>query len=147
MDLPSRQERVREHAFLYSRGFPTFLEKLVLSVKKVSIAVAVSAALAASAAHAQSSVTLYGLVDAGITYTNNVGGSGRVALVSGNISGSRFGLRGSEDLGGGLKTIFVLENGFNVNNGTLGQGGRMFGRQAYVGLSSKCWRRHAGPPV
>ncbi|CAD6561657.1 hypothetical protein LMG28727_07501 [Paraburkholderia kirstenboschensis] len=110
-------------------------------MKKISIALAVSA-LAASAAHAQSSVTLYGLIDAGIAYTNNVQngapshGSSRVALASGNISGSRFGLRGAEDLGGGLKAIFVLENGFNVNNGTLGQGGRMFGRQAYVGLST-----------
>jgi len=111
-------------------------------MKKISIAAAVCAAFAASAAHAQSSVTLYGLVDAGIAYTNNVAngapghGSGRVALQSGNISGSRFGLRGSEDLGGGLRAVFVLENGFNVNNGALGQGGRMFGRQAYVGLSS-----------
>ena len=110
-------------------------------MKKISIALAVSA-LAASAAHAQSSVTLYGLIDAGISYTNNVQngapshGSSRVALGSGNISGSRFGLRGSEDLGGGLHAIFVLENGFNVNNGALGQGGRMFGRQAYVGLST-----------
>ncbi|NKJ49715.1 porin [Burkholderia sp. SG-MS1] len=105
-------------------------------MKKISFALAVSAALATSAAQAQSSVTLYGLVDAGIAYTNNVGGSGRVALASGNISGSRFGLRGSEDLGSRLKAIFVLENGFNVNNGTLGQGGRMFGRQAYAGLTS-----------
>ncbi|MFX1695471.1 porin [Paraburkholderia sp. A1RO-5L] len=111
-------------------------------MKKISIAVAAGAAFAASAAHAQSSVTLYGLVDAGIAYTNNVQngapghGSARVALASGNISGSRFGLRGAEDLGGGLKAIFVLENGFNVNNGALGQGGRMFGRQAFVGLSS-----------
>jgi len=114
-------------------------------MKKFPAAVAVTAALAASAAHAQSSVTLYGLVDVGIAYTNNVAttqnglpghGSGRVALQSGNISGSRFGLRGSEDLGGGLHAIFVLENGFNVNNGALGQGGRMFGRQAFVGLST-----------
>jgi predicted porin len=111
-------------------------------VNKISIAVALGAAFAASTANAQSSVTLYGLVDAGIAYTNNVQngspshGSGRVALASGNISGSRFGLRGSEDLGGGLHAVFVLENGFNVNNGALGQGGRMFGRQAYVGLSS-----------
>ncbi|MGU7785291.1 porin [Burkholderia sp. PU8-34] len=112
-------------------------------MKKISLAVAVCAAFAASAANAQSSVTLYGLVDAGIAYTNNVQngapghGSGRVALASGNISGSRFGLRGSEDLGGGLKAIFVLENGFNVNNGTLGQGGRMFGRQSFVGLTAE----------
>jgi len=79
---------------------------------------------------------LYGLIDSGIAYTNNVGGSGRVALTSGNISGSRFGLRGSEDLGGGLKGVFLLENGFSVNNGQLGQNGRMFGRQAFVGLAS-----------
>ncbi|GGD88123.1 porin [Caballeronia grimmiae] len=111
-------------------------------MKRISLAVAGCAAFAASAANAQSSVTLYGLVDAGIAYTNNVQngapshGSSRVALASGNISGSRFGLRGAEDLGGGLKAIFVLENGFNVNNGTLGQGGRMFGRQAFVGLTA-----------
>jgi len=104
-------------------------------MKKISIAVTVCA-LAASAAHAEGSVALYGLVDAGIAYTNNVGGSGRVALTSGNISGSRFGLRGAEDLGDGLKAIFVLENGFSVNNGQLGQNSRLFGRQAFVGLTS-----------
>ncbi|TDN61998.1 porin [Paraburkholderia sp. BL10I2N1] len=109
-------------------------------MKKISIAVAVSGALAASAVHAQSSVTLYGLIDAGLMYTNNVvKGTSHGALfqaTSGNINGSRFGLRGAEDLGGGLKAIFVLENGFNVQNGNLGQHSRLFGRQAYVGLSS-----------
>ncbi|WP_070107380.1 porin [Burkholderia plantarii] len=105
-------------------------------MKKISMAAACLTAFAAASAHAQSSVTLYGLVDAGIAYTNNVGGSGRVALASGNLSGSRFGLRGAEDLGGGLKAVFVLENGFGVNNGQLGQNSRVFGRQAYVGLSS-----------
>ncbi|WP_229014263.1 porin, partial [Paraburkholderia gardini] len=53
----------------------------------------------------------------------------------GVASGSRWGLRGTEDLGGGLKAIFVLESGFNSGNGTLGQGGAMFGRQAYVGVT------------
>nr|WP_321964172.1 porin [Paraburkholderia sp. J7] len=96
--------------------------------------------LAAPAAHAQSSVTLYGLIDAGIMYTNNVA-SGKTGgalwqATSGNVNGSRFGVRGSEDLGGGLHAVFVLENGFNVQNGKLGQDGRMFGRQAYVGLAS-----------
>ncbi|MDA0569993.1 porin [Burkholderia gladioli] len=106
-------------------------------MKRISLAMACLATFAAASAHAQSSVTLYGLVDAGIAYTNNVGGRGRVALASGNISGSRFGLRGTEDLGGGLQAIFVLENGFSVNNGQLGQNGRMFGRQAYVGLAGR----------
>jgi predicted porin len=58
-------------------------------------------------------------------------------MSSGVLQGSRFGLRGTEDLGGGLKALFVLENGFDVTNGKLGQGGLMFGRQAYVGLSSQ----------
>ncbi|SAK90114.1 porin [Caballeronia glebae] len=90
----------------------------------------------AGAAHAQSSVTLYGIVDAGFLYNNNSNGQKLYAMNSGNLQGSRWGLRGTEDLGGGLKAIFVLENGFNVFNGTLGQGGDMFGRQAYVGLST-----------
>jgi general bacterial porin, GBP family len=109
------------------------------TMKKNLMAVALLGVVA-SGAHAQSSVTLYGLIDVGITYTNsqltNQGGRSNVQLLSGPVDGSRWGLRGAEDLGGGLKAIFTLENGFNVNNGTLGQGGREFGRQAFVGLSS-----------
>jgi predicted porin len=91
-------------------------------------------------AHAQNSVTLYGIIDTGFTYTHNSGGSAsQFGLSSGNESGSRWGLKGSEDLGGGLKTIFQLENGFNSTTGKLGQGGREFGRQAFVGLSGTSW--------
>jgi len=90
----------------------------------------------AGAAHAQNSVTLYGLIDAGITYTNNQSGSKNVQATSGQVNGSRWGLRGSEDLGGGLKAIFTLENGFNIDTGKFGQNGAEFGRQAFVGLSS-----------
>nr|WP_179402011.1 porin [Burkholderia guangdongensis] len=93
----------------------------------------------AQAAHAQSTVTLYGVVDAGVTYTNNQQGHAAWQFTSGNESGPRFGLIGSEDLGGGLKANFRLENGFNVATGALGQGGRMFGRQAWVGLSGQSW--------
>lgn len=86
---------------------------------------------AASVAHAQSSVTLYGIIDAGLMYTNNVSKSGSggslFQATSGNINGSRFGFRGAEDLGAGLKAIFVLENGFNIQSGKLGQDGREFG--------------------
>lgn len=85
---------------------------------------------------AQSSVMLYGIVDEGIQFNNNAGGKRQYYLASGELNGSRWGLRGTEDLGGGLKAIFVLENGFDVNTGRLGQGGLEFGRQAYVGLSS-----------
>jgi len=92
--------------------------------------------LVCGAAHAQSSVTLYGIIDQGIDYTNNAGHGAALRMQSGDVLGSRFGLKGSEDLGGGLSAVFRLENGFNAANGALGQGGRLFGRQAYVGLSS-----------
>jgi len=91
----------------------------------------------AGAAHAQSSVTLYGIVDAGFAYNNNSGGHKLYETSAGNLQGDRWGLRGTEDLGGGLKALFVLENGFNAFTGKLGQGGDEFGRQAYVGLSSQ----------
>ncbi|OMG75224.1 porin [Burkholderia ubonensis] len=91
---------------------------------------------AAGAAQAQSSVTLYGVIDTSIAWVhgNNGQANNSYQMLSGNLSGSRWGLKGSEDLGGGLKTIFQLENGFDVGTGKLNQGGRMFGRQAYVGL-------------
>ncbi|MGU7775288.1 porin [Burkholderia sp. MR1-5-21] len=103
-------------------------------MKKTLIVAALSGVFA-TAAHAQSSVTLYGLIDAGITYTNNQGGHSAWQETSGSVNGSRWGLRGAEDLGGGLKAIFTLENGFGINNGTLKQNGREFGRQAFVGLA------------
>ncbi|MEA3110748.1 MAG: hypothetical protein QOG58_547 [Caballeronia sp.] len=107
-------------------------------MKKTIVATAVLGSFTLTA-HAQSSVTLYGLIDAGISYVNHArAGTGSDSLVKyddGVAQGSRWGLRGSEDLGGGLKALFVLENGFNSGNGTLGQGGALFGRQAYVGLS------------
>ncbi len=104
-------------------------------MRKIAVVVAVSGMFALTA-HAQSSVTLYGIVENGVTYVNNAGHGSVVALVSGVEQGSRWGLKGSEDLGGGFKTIFQLENGFNADNGRLGQGGLLFGRQAYVGIDS-----------
>ncbi|RQQ08396.1 porin [Burkholderia stagnalis] len=102
---------------------------------KRTLIVAALSSVFATAAHAQSSVTLYGLLDAGITYTNNQGGHSAWQQSTGSVNGSRWGLRGTEDLGGGLKAIFTLENGFGINNGTLKQNGREFGRQAFVGLA------------
>jgi predicted porin len=90
----------------------------------------------AGAAQAQSSVTLYGIVDAGFLYNNNSGGQKLYETTSGNLQGSRWGLRGTEDLGGGLHVLFVLENGFNPYTGRLNQGGDEFGRQAYVGITT-----------
>jgi predicted porin len=98
------------------------------------------ASLCMQDAQAQSSLTLYGLIDDGITYVNNIGGHSVVQQSSGVYTASRFGFKGSEDLGGGLRAIFQLENGFTLNNGVFGQGStgvtRLFGRQAYVGLAS-----------
>jgi predicted porin len=104
-------------------------------MKKTLYALAITSALP-QLAHAQSSVTLAGIVDVGINAVTNAGGAHQYMMSSGVNNGSRFIFRGVEDLGGGLKSLFFLENGFNVNNGTIGQGGLLFGRQAYVGLSS-----------
>ncbi|WDD91946.1 porin [Burkholderia sp. FERM BP-3421] len=102
---------------------------------KKTLIVAAAAASFATVAHAQSSVTLYGVLDAGITYQSNVASKSLWSMGTG-IDQSRFGLRGTEDLGGGLKAIFTLESGFNIGNGQFRNGGGMFNRQAFVGLSS-----------
>jgi predicted porin len=113
-----------------------------IRVKKTVFALAVLFPLA-GAAHAQSSVTLYGLIDEGVEAVSNAPAPGTTAggrLIrldaTNGLNSSRWGLKGSEDLGDGLKAIFQLEDGFELNNGRLGQGGAEFGRQAFVGLSS-----------
>ncbi|RQU32818.1 porin [Burkholderia cenocepacia] len=83
--------------------------------------------------YAQSSVTLYGVVDIFVAHFHQ-GSQNVTSMNSGGGMGSRWGVRGAEDLGGGYQAFFALENGFNANNGTLAQGGREFGRQAYVGI-------------
>ncbi len=100
--------------------------------KKNRIAV-VLFGVASGCTWAQSSVTLFGVVDAAVERVKGAGSSVRIA--SGQQQGSRWGLRGVEELGGGLKAVFHLESGFNVHSGQLAQGGRLFGRQAFVGLT------------
>jgi predicted porin len=103
-------------------------------------AIAFGLSIVGSQAHAQNSMTLYGIVDTGIQYVhNNNGQSTQIALTSGNDLGTRLGFKGEEDLGGNLKAIFRLENGYDSTNGGLQQGNRMFGRQAFVGLSGDTW--------
>jgi len=92
---------------------------------------------AGAAAHAQSSVTLYGVIDDGVTFVSNQGGHQAYRMDDSISQGNRFGFRGAEDLGDGLKAIFNLEGGFNPNTGASRQGGLLFGRQAYVGLQSE----------
>jgi predicted porin len=105
-------------------------------MKKSLLALAVLGAFA-GAASAQTNVTIYGVADVGISRNDSGAATNDTtwSLDSGIQSGSRLGFKGTEDLGGGLSAIFTLENGYGIDNGTLGQGGRIFGRQAFVGLS------------
>ncbi|MBC7619454.1 MAG: porin [Candidatus Saccharibacteria bacterium] len=105
-------------------------------MKKSLVTLAILAA--SSAAIAQSSVTLFGVVDTwiGSSKVEVAGVGARQAKIDANgLNGSRWGMRGTEDLGGGLLAMFMLESGINPDTGTSGQGGLLFGRQAFVGLT------------
>lgn len=102
-------------------------------MKKSLIALAVMAVSGAS--FAQSSVSLYGIADVWLGRTTASNSASQVKLDSGGVSQSRFGFKGSEDLGGGLKANFLLEQGFNLDDGTQAAANQMFSRQAYVGFS------------
>lgn len=111
--------------------------------------------LISATASAQSNVTLYGVLDVPIEFVTHMAssaptvnpttgaitqqsGGNRVSLLaSGGMAGPRWGMRGSEDLGGGLKAIFAMESGFGVDDGKSQQSGRLFGRQAFVGVESQ----------
>lgn len=102
-------------------------------------ALALAACGAATTVYAQSNVTLFGLIDTNIRYStnDNAAGDNRLQMANeGFLTGNRWGMRGTEDLGGGNQAIFMLESGFGPDNGALQQGGRLFGRQAYVGLKT-----------
>lgn len=95
---------------------------------------------------ADTSVTLYGIADGGLAYQKVEGtwngadyAASKTGTISGGQSGSRWGLKGTEELGEGIKAVFQLESGFNLVNGTSTQGGRLFGRHATVGLASRTW--------
>lgn len=106
-------------------------------MKKSLVALAVLAASGAS--FAQSTVTLYGLADVflGSVKTDNGAGTSTTTSVlnSGGVNTSRWGVKGSEDLGGGLKANFLLEQGFTLDNGASTVAGQAFSRQSYVGFS------------
>jgi general bacterial porin, GBP family len=112
-------------------------------MKKTLLAAALLAGFA-GVAQAETSVTLYGIIDTGLGYNKISGGTdaqngSKFGMINGVQNGSRWGLRGSEDLGDGLRAVFQLESGFDSGNGTSAQGGRLFGRQATVGLASDSW--------
>ncbi|TAM51902.1 MAG: porin [Paraburkholderia sp.] len=110
-------------------------------MKKIALSTLSLALLgAAGAAHAQSSVTLYGVIDTSLTYVHNASGDQHLWALGnasgGDLAGTRWGIKGQEDLGNGLAAIFQLENGFDPSNGRNLQNNREFGRQAFVGLTS-----------
>ena len=114
-------------------------------MKQTLIAAAIAAGMAATlpaqaqSSISQTSISIYGLIDAAVEHYTNADAAGNDVTRSPSLGGgmfpSRIGFKGSEDLGGGLKVIFTLENGFAPDSGSLNQGGRLFGRQAWVGLA------------
>jgi general bacterial porin, GBP family len=111
-------------------------------MKKTLLAAALLAGFA-GAASAQSSVTLYGVLDGGLRYSSvslaNGTGVTNFGAAYGVQSGSRWGMRGVESLGNGNNAMFQIESGFDNGNGTMGQGGRLFGRASWVGLQNNAW--------
>lgn len=105
-------------------------------MKALKIAVIAIPAVCATAAHAQSKMEIYGLLSGGIGYLSNQGGPHNLEALSGTNQNPRIGFRGQEDLGGGSKALFNLENGFNLMTGGMSQNGRLFGRLAFVGLTN-----------
>ena len=116
-------------------------------MKKTLLALALMTGFA-GVTQAETSVTLYGVLDGGIAYQRlkgTVDGKRVSQKYTGMINafeyGNRWGLRGTEDLGEGLQAVFQLESGFDLGTGQSAQGGRLFGRQATVGLRSDAWGR------
>ena len=101
-----------------------------------ALAAAVLLAGAAAPALAQSSVTIYGLMDIGIVREHGAAAGPATKISSGMSNGSRLGIKGQEALGGGWAALFLLESGIQLDDGSIGQGGIVFGRQAYAGLRS-----------
>ena len=123
-------------------------------MKKSLIALAV---LGAAASAQAADISLYGVVDTGLAYTYNdnwarsgedvvhsTDGESSLEMASGINASSRFGIVGSEDLGNGMKVAFKLESGINTDDGNLGQGGRLFGREASLTLSGDFGKISAG---
>lgn len=105
-------------------------------MKKTYLALAI-AGLSSTSAFAQSTVTVYGIVDTSVRYisNDNARGDSNFKMDNGAISNSRIGFKGTEDLGGGLKANFQLENGFSSDTGAFSDSSRLFNRQSWVGLS------------
>jgi len=105
-------------------------------MKLQKIILGAAAAGCSLSAMAQSSVILYGSVDAGIGYNNNIGGHSQWQAQNANSQPDRFGLKGVEDLGGGLRALFTLEAGYSTITGAANKAGSIFNREASISLDS-----------
>lgn len=110
-------------------------------MKAVASAVLIALGTASTGAMA-AGIELYGRIDGGLQYVkpssiDGVSQDSTFGLVSGHTNGSRWGIKGSEDLGGGTRAVFIIESGFSVDDGMSTQGGRLFGREARLGLENK----------
>ena len=98
-------------------------------------AVCIALGLAAGAgAHAQTNVTIYGIVDAAFVGENGSSAGHQTKITSGAASASRIGFRGTEDLGNGMSAFFTLETGAKIDTGELDAANTIFNRQAFVGI-------------
>ncbi|CAM2188083.1 general bacterial porin, GBP family [Paraburkholderia sacchari] len=122
--------------FVYSTRRTTQTQSRSLNLR--AAAAVAACLLASSGAEAQSSVTLYGNIDVGVSYVNNSEGQQQYRMTSAVKNPSMWGLIGNEDLGGGNAAIFRLESGFDADTGAM-SGGLEFNRQSYVGIRSNDW--------
>src|SRR5450830_2050669 len=102
---------------------------------KVVGAMIIGAGACGSLCCAQSNVAMYGIADMGVVSESGGAGGRVLKLTSGIANGSRLGFKGSEDLGGGMTTIFTMDAGILADTGVSDKGGLLFGSQSFVGLA------------
>jgi predicted porin len=111
---------------------------MIQSFKKTSFGFLITLGCASGSVWAQSSITLFGAIDTSLTYINHARGAQNMWSLgnasNGDLTGTGWGVRGAESLADGLRVVYQFENGFSPTNGRRGEGGRLFGRNAYVGL-------------
>lgn len=120
------------------------LEAQAKEAPRAAPAATTAPVLSASSLGANASVTAYGKLDLFTEYNTGGGKGDRQAIESGGLNGSRLGVKGGADINEGLRAVFQLEAGIFANKGTLAQGGRLFGRQAYAGVEGKYGRVTVG---
>lgn len=120
------------------------LEAQAKEAPRTAPAATTAPVLSASSLGANASVTAYGKLDLFTEYNTGGGKGDRQAIESGGLNGSRLGVKGGADINEGLRAVFQLEAGIFANKGTLAQGGRLFGRQAYAGVEGKYGRLTVG---